>query len=308
VRETTFIAGDWGTTSLRLALCRGTKILDRITGPGVATQLAAPQANFRSLTKIWAAEYGPLPALLCGMVGARIGWVETPYLACPAEPQSLRRAAIHFTHEGATVSIVPGLSCNNPLGAPDVMRGEETQIFGAVALSPALASGRHLLVLPGTHTKWAIVENGTVQSFLSAMTGEIFALLRDHSTLSKAGGNPQTRAADGFRKGLARLKSMPAGAVVHLLFEVRSRQLLEAVPEREAIEYLSGLLIGADVAAALQWFGAAATVVVIGEPALAARYNDALTAFGAESCNIDAADASLAGLRVIFGDVLGGEN
>ena len=139
------------------------------------------------------------------------------------------------------------------------------------------------------------------------MTGEIFALLRDYSVLSKGGGNPGAASAGGFARGVARLKSMPPGAMVHLLFEVRSRQLLEAMPKDEAMELLSGLLIGADVAAALQWFGTTSAVMVIGEPALAARYREAIEAFGAVAGYLDGATCALEGLRALFGDAeLGG--
>jgi 2-dehydro-3-deoxygalactonokinase len=305
--STLFIAGDWGTTSLRLTLCRGAEVLGRANGPGVGVQTGALETIFRSLSKGWIAEHGPLPAFLCGMVGTRIGWIETPYVPCPAGSAAVRRAAVRFILDNAPVAIVPGLSCRNPLGAPDVMRGEETQIFGALAVMPAVARGRHLLVLPGTHAKWAIVEDGMVQSFLSAMTGEIFALLRVHSVLSMGDGNPAAGSTGGFAKGIARLKAMPAGAIMHLLFEVRSRQLLEAMPRDEAMDFLSGLLIGADVAAALQWFGTTTSVMVIGEPALAARYGEALEAFGVAANYLDGATCALAGLRALFVNTKRGE-
>src|SRR5262249_39761769 len=145
-------------------------------------------ATVRGLIGEWLGTYGPLPLVLCGMAGSRNGWKEAAYIPCPAGSDALRASLLRFHDGELAVSIVPGGSCTNRLGAPDVMRGEETQIAGALALRPDLAEGRHLLCLPGTHTKWAYVENGRLSDFLTAMTGELFALLRDHSMLAKAGG------------------------------------------------------------------------------------------------------------------------
>ena len=302
-----FIAGDWGTTRLRLALCDGATIIDRKTGPGIAVLTDPVDLAFLSLTEEWRAAHGPLPAFLCGMVGSRNGWREAPYASCPADPRSLRAAALSFTAGGCRISIGPGLTCTNPLGAPDVMRGEETQILGALLGHPDLARGRHLIALPGTHTKWVALENGTVTRFMTVPTGELYALLRTHSTLTKAGppptGDTVLDSLPGFRAGLSRRHEVRAQAdLLATLFEVRTRQLIDKMPPDDAIGFLSGLLIGADVDSALRGFGKPDQVHLIGEPALAQLYAMALMEENVASSVLDGNDCAFAGLRSIFAD------
>ena len=296
-----FIAGDWGTTRLRLALCDGSGLLERQTGPGIAALKSSPQSVFLDLTSAWRSVHGPLPVYLCGMVGSRNGWRETPYAPCPADPRSLRAAALHFTVEGHPISIVPGLTCTNPLGAPDVMRGEETQILGALLSHPELSAGRHLLALPGTHTKWVELENGAVRRFLTTPTGELFAILRAHSTLTKAAPDDAPATPEGFTAGLARRRH---GRLLQTLFETRTRQLIDGMPPGDAVGFLSGLLIGADVDGALARFGARERVHLIGDPALSALYAEALKDIGSASVTLDGTDCAFAGLRAIFGETL----
>jgi 2-dehydro-3-deoxygalactonokinase len=289
-----YIAGDWGTTQLRLYLCEGAKVIDRASGPGIGALTEKPEQIFRSLTTRWSAEHAGLSAHLCGMVGSRNGWIETPYVRCPADLGALRAGLVKLESGGIKVSIVPGLSCHNPLGAPDVMRGEETQIFGAVNTRE-----RRLCALPGTHTKWAVVENGVIQHFLTSPSGELFALLRDHSTLGRAGGAVTENNAAGFQRGLVRQAEMSDAELLHLLFETRSRQLVDGISKSEAMGFLSGLLIGSDVSGALRWFGAKAGVTLIGDPKLNELYAEALALHGVEATSLSGEDCALAGLRAI---------
>lgn len=299
--EGLFIAGDWGTTRLRLALCDGSGVLDRKAGSSIVTGGQSPQSAFFALTADWRRDHGPLPLYLCGMVGSRNGWRETAYAPCPADPRSLRAAALCFEEAGHPVSIVPGLTCINPLGAPDVMRGEETQILGAILQNPTLAQGRHLLAMPGTHTKWVALEDGSVRCFLTAPTGEFFALLRAHSTLTKAAPDTQPATPAGFAAGVARARDVPSGAgLLQILFETRTRQLIDKMAAEDAVGFLSGLLIGGDVDGALACFGKPARAFLIGEPALAALYAQALAGADVKSEILDGTDCAFAGLRAIF--------
>ena len=292
------IVGDWGTSRLRLWLRQGKSVIHRRDGPGIAALADSPEKTFLDLVGDWR-EARPSGALLCGMVGSRIGWVEAPYAPCPADPAAVAGKTIRFQADGLPVTLVPGLSCANPLGGPDVMRGEETQIFGALALSPALKTGRHLLVLPGTHNKWTVVEDGRVTGFVTAPVGETFALLKQHSTLAAGGGAQAEGSAEGFRLGLDRIGRHGPARLAHLMFETRSRQLLEGLSSADAMGFLSGLLVGADVAAARDWFGPMEAVTVIGAGALSDLYVQALAKLDVGAAVIDGDAAVLAGLSAI---------
>jgi len=292
------IVGDWGTSRLRLWLRQGKSVIHRRDGPGVSALTDTPEKTFLDLVGDWR-EAGPTGALLCGMVGSRIGWVEAPYATCPAGPADVADKTIRIEAGGLPVTIVPGLSCINPLGGPDVMRGEETQVFGALALDATLRTGRHLLVLPGTHNKWTVVEDARIMGFVTAPVGETFALLKQHSTLAAGGGSQADGSAEGFAKGLARIAEHGAARLPHLMFETRSRQLLEGLSPADAMGYLSGLLVGADVAAARDWFGPMDAVTVIGAGALSDLYVQALARIDVGAAVVDGDAAVLAGLSAI---------
>lgn len=304
-----YIAGDWGTSRLRLSLCLGESVLETRHGPGIGSLREPAATALRPLVAGWRDTYGPLPLVLCGMAGSRNGWRETPYLPCPADLRALGEAALRFEADGAPVAIAPGLSCTSRLGSPDVMRGEETQIAGALALQPRLGAGRHLLCLPGTHTKWACLTDGRVRDFLTALTGELFALLRDESTLMRASRpnaaappEPGTadQAKDGFDRGLEAAATLGTAGVLHALFAVRSRQLLDGHPHDWALSYLSGLLIGADVRGAIPLFGARDEAVLVGDGALNERYAQALRREGIAATCLDGEQCALAGLRTVW--------
>jgi 2-dehydro-3-deoxygalactonokinase len=306
-----YIAGDWGTSRLRLSLCFGERVLEARQGPGIGALREPAESVLRALIAGWRATHGPLPILLCGMAGSRNGWRETPYLPCPADLRALREAALRFEADGAPVAIAPGLSCRSRLGSPEVMRGEETQIAGALALHPGLRTGRHLLCLPGTHTKWASLEEGHVRDFLTALTGELFALLRDGSTLMRAARasaeddssripSAQDDAQDGFERGLDAATALGPASLLHGLFAVRSRQLIDGRSGEWALAHLSGLMIGADVRGALGLFDAPDEVVLIGDGALNERYAQALRREGVAASSLDGEHCALRGLRTLW--------
>jgi 2-dehydro-3-deoxygalactonokinase len=294
-----FVAGDWGTSHLRLFLCDADgAALDSAEGPGVA-RVQRPFAEvFESLVEPWESRHGALPAVLCGMVGSSIGWTQAPYVACPALAETIAGGCISL--RAGRVRIVPGVQCKNRLGAPDFMRGEETQILGAAALDGALRRGRHLLCLPGTHTKWVMRREGIIEEFLTAPTGEIFGALRDHSVLVPNGSsNDDVAGSPAFDQALRRFNEFPRVQVLHRLFECRSRLLSGEIAAPDAPAFLSGLLIAADVSAALDLFAdsvAEQTVHLIGAARLTQLYAAALKSRSRVARRLDGAAASLAGL------------
>jgi 2-dehydro-3-deoxygalactonokinase len=290
--EGAFIAGDWGTSNMRLFLCDAQgKVLDSTTGPGVAGSAGRCAEIYDSLTSKWT---GTAPAILCGMVGSNIGWVQAPYAACPA---TLAEIAGHSASlRGGAIRIVPGLSCRNRFDAPDFMRGEETQILGALALAPALRHGRQLLCLPGTHTKWALLTDAVVTEFLTAPTGELFNLLSNHSVLVREGGEVSGAA---FGNGLQQFARFPRAQLLDRLFECRSRTLDGELAPHEAAAFLSGLLVASDIAGALETFGEQPSVHLIGSPNLTRLYAEGLRHRQCVSSTTDGSAASLAGLDQI---------
>lgn len=295
-----FIAGDWGTSRLRLFLCaRDGAVLERREGPGIAEAGARAAEIFAGLTTDWDKA---LPALLSGMVGSTIGWREAAYRACPAAPDAIADAALRFEYGGRQIAIVPGLSCTNASGLFDVMRGEETQLLGALRLKPELARGRHLFCQPGTHAKWVLVEDGAVIRFQTALSGELFALLSQHSVLARGAGAPSTTHA-AFAEGVRAARN--EAGLLHLLFSTRSRQLSGEIAKAEAASYLSGLIVGAEIEAAIRLFAPQGDVGLICTPALAAAYQAALQTHGLGTRVLDGDDTVLAGLTFLHSQLFG---
>jgi 2-dehydro-3-deoxygalactonokinase len=203
------------------------------------------------------------------MVGARQGWIEAPYAACPAGVAELAGATVRADSLTLRdVRIVPGVSALDARGAPDVMRGEETQILGALAASDA---SRGLFVLPGTHSKWARVEDGRIVGFETFMTGEVFAVLKQHSVLGRMMAPPLDNSEPtGFTLGLSAAVALERpGDLLHALFMTRTFALFDRVAPDQLAEYLSGLLIGSEILAGAR---GASEATVIASPALTARY------------------------------------
>lgn len=301
-----FIAGDWGTSHLRLCLCDPFgNVLDRKIGPGIAAIRGDVSEAFFSLVEPWDKETRPLPVVLCGMVGSSIGWREAPYLPCPIKADMIGRTALLFEVNGREIALAPGLSCTNVLGAPDVMRGEETQILGALQHNPDLREGSHLLCMPGTHTKWVWLKDGAIERFLTAVTGELFEVLLNHSVLVKQATATEITDTDSFRAGLEQTIRFPDAKLVHLLFQIRSRQLTGQIKHEDASAYLSGVIIGSDVSGAVKLFQAELTeatrVILVGTSSLSALYAQALGARGISTTKIDGMTSSFAGLTTLYG-------
>jgi 2-dehydro-3-deoxygalactonokinase len=317
------ILADWGTSCLRASLCRqnskGFQLVSTVQGPGVKNT-RAPEETFFSLVGPWLEEHGKLPSLLCGTIGSNIGWVNTPYVECPAVPGKIGDSLTRFEARGCKIAIVPGLTCRNPLGMPDILRGEETQILGWLLQLPPDESSARLVCLPGTHTKWALVKNGRVEIFLTGMQGELFDILQRHSMLlpKTADATPENQAAAArdpghnglFDEGLRLVLNSTQATLIHTLFAVRSRAVRENLSASQAREFLSGQTIGADVKGAIGTFRTLvdieAGVTLIGTPELNERYATALNANGVAGFAVDGAAASLAGLYALYHQAVSG--
>jgi 2-dehydro-3-deoxygalactonokinase len=270
------IALDWGSTRLRAFLLGegGGVLATRQSDDGAATLKGADAyaGALAALVGDWREQYPTLRLLACGMVGSQYGWREAPYVRCPADAAALAGQVLAIDD---ALSIVPGLV--DDAGRPDVMRGEETQIVGALALQADLAEDA-VLVLPGTHSKWARVRAGRVTGFATHMTGELFALLRQHSVLNRLmpadGSSPASPEA--FLKGVDAARE--PGGLGHQLFAVRTLGLFKQLASEQLPDYLSGLLIGHEIAAELAQ--STQRVALIGDPALCARYAQALQHLG----------------------------
>jgi 2-dehydro-3-deoxygalactonokinase len=268
---------DWGTSSARAYRQDAAgRVLEARSAPLGVQQVR--DGDFRAaLTTLlgdWAAESAP--HIACGMVGSRQGWVEAPYRACPAALDTLATALTYVPDR--SLAIVPGVTCIDGAGVPDVMRGEETQILGAMARAGGADAARRLIVLPGTHSKWATVTAGRIEAFATFLTGEVFAVLKEHSLLGRMMPHRGAeRAADerAFDRGLHRGLAADAG-LLHDLFGTRTLALMGDLAPEATGDYLSGLLIGDEVRAGRAWAAQQgvddASAMLVGEPALCTRY------------------------------------
>ena len=290
---TALVAIDWGTSAARAyRMDSAGRVLER-RGVPLGVKHVRDGRFEPALAKLlgdWMAQ--PVPRIACGMIGSRQGWVEAPYVDCPASLTALADRLVRAPLDALT--IVPGAITRDAAGIPDVMRGEETQLLGTVGPDePAV-----LAVLPGTHSKWARVEHGRVVDFTTFMTGELYAVLIDHSMLGRlAGHEPGTLSRDAFARGVAR--GLGEGELAHDVFGARTLALTGALEPDDVADWLSGLLIGREVRAARAWAVRAgvdaSTVRIIGSDALTERYDLALADAGvlAERGEPDAAAAGL---------------
>jgi 2-dehydro-3-deoxygalactonokinase len=291
VRKPAFVAVDWGTSSFRAWLMAADgHVLAETRGPEgmlhCATTGFAPVLTDH-LAKLDAAQ--DLPIVICGMAGAKQGWVEAPYLRTPTRLGALHDGAQRVDTPG-DVRILPGIAQVDP-AAPDVMRGEETQLLGVT--EPNFTG---LVCIPGTHSKWIRIENGNVVSFTTYMTGELFSVIAQHSILKHAIEHEAASPAanDAFRDGLQRAIAKPAGLTASL-FSLRAAQLLGFQQRADGATRLSGLLIGTEIADASARYGTQ-SVRLIGAGALGQLYATALAQAGFDISIVDAERASQQGL------------
>jgi 2-dehydro-3-deoxygalactonokinase len=283
-----FIAVDWGTTNRRAYRVdsAGHCAAEFEDAKGV---LSVAQGQFPAAAAEIRGRLGDLPLLMAGMVGSNRGWVEAPYVPCPA---GLDELAGKLAWAGEREAIVPGLSYVGDDRA-DVMRGEEVQLLGAIASGEVEPNG--LICHPGTHNKWCDLRRGKVHSFQTVMTGELFSLLKEHSILGDLlGGDVEPN--DVFRAGAH--KGLYDEALPADLFGIRAGVLLGQRKREEAAPYASGLLIGTDVRIGLAT-PVATEITVMGRPELTRLYAAAIEVAGRTAIEVDGEKSFLAGISEI---------
>ncbi len=299
-----FIVIDWGTSNFRAQLLddSGT-VCDSFSsenGVGKLTREAMREEVLR-LRDHWADSNASTNILACGMVGSSLGLVEAPYLSCGVGTADIAAAITTTTVDDIQLHIVPGVRCHNTATGWDVMRGEELQAVGWAALQADDSKTSGLCVMPGTHSKWALLKKGRIEHFSTAMTGEIFALLsqqgllRHHITSDVSYGT-------SFQRGLT-LGAEQTGLARHL-FSVRANSLHQELSTADASSFVSGLLIGAEIVDALalnDWTRASGPVHIIGANKLIDLYSKALAYFKVDSTTTDSHRATTAGFLAVYG-------
>ena len=292
--STEWIAVDWGTSNVR------------VWGIDPSGEIAFTETSDQGMGKLSRAQYpGVLAGLVkergtdivvCGMAGARQGWLEAPYLETPASLVHLANGAVRpdAGDTGLAARILPGV-CQRLPGGEDVMRGEETQLLGLLTLRPGFEG---TVIMPGTHSKWVRIAGGRIDHFRTAMTGELYDVLGTHSVLRHSLGGDRTgpETEDGVAEGLATGLEHP-GELVSLLFRTRSAALLSARGADWCSGYLSGLLVGSEIGGLRDWLDGSGTVPLLGSERLCRLYAAALDRIGIAAETIDATTATLAGLK-----------
>jgi 2-dehydro-3-deoxygalactonokinase len=284
-----FVAVDWGTTNRRAYLLDGAgAVVGEMEDELGITSV--PAGGFELAVAAIKERFGDKPMLLAGMIGSNRGWREAPYVPCPAGLGDVVERLLWVEHD--RVAIVPGLSIVSGNRA-DVMRGEEVQVFGLSRLDGF--GGDATVCHPGTHTKWVQVQAGRIADFQTAMTGELFSLLRDHSIL----GPMLQGHVDPGEPFLAGVEAGYSGqALTAELFAIRARVLLSRMKQCDAPSYTSGLLIGCDLRAGGS-LSDQKEIIVLGRPSLTRLYAAALSRCGYRPREVDGAEAFVAGMQLI---------
>lgn len=285
------IAIDWGSSNFRVfRLDEDGRILDRRSSPLGILHIGSADftGTLRSQVASWLQE-GEKRILLCGMIGSRQGWVETPYLPCPVGLTDLAMAVVKVPFTDAEVLLVPGVSGENSDGVPEVMRGEETEAMGVMDR----CNGEGLVCFPGTHSKWIHLHDRKITSFITYMTGEIYEALRTSTILkhTMTASAPFNEAA--FLQGIERSRS--SGGLLHHLFGVRTLTLMNQLDAETSSSYLSGLLIGHEVRSAMPH---PSLVRLVGAAGLCSCYELAIKACGG-AATVENEDAAARGLAAI---------
>ena len=303
--QASFIAVDWGTTNLRAFLMNqdGHIQAQRDSDRGM---LKLGSTEFEHVLADFLGDWltSDLPIYMAGMVGSRGGWQEVPYQQCPMKLDDLADKLQWLTTSLPNpIAIVPGLQGIGIAGLVDVMRGEETQLLGALDWleEQGRADDAPIFCLPGTHCKWAQITHGEVSQFSTSITGELYARLNDESSLVKGLPKPEQINAVAFNQGV--LASQQAGGILHHVFSARSRFVCGDLAAEEVRDYLSGVVIGHDVNDTLEALKEASSnhsinsVIIIGSQALAERYGLALSAHHLSTEFLPANEASIRGLK-----------
>ncbi|WJF89427.1 2-dehydro-3-deoxygalactonokinase [Paraburkholderia bonniea] len=288
------IALDWGTSSLRAYLLSAqATVLEQRHRPWGLMQLpnggtaAAFAQAFDEICGTWLDAAPTLPVIAAGMIGSAQGWRETPYLALPVDLTRVGEQLTRIeTQRGNVIHVVPGLIEHSSL--PNVIRGEETQVIGALHMHPPSSQTNVLVGLPGTHSKWVRVNGTRIEHFDTFMTGEVYAALRDHTILSRTIQSSIPADDEAFERGLrVTLSSEASIGVLSTIFSCRTLGLTGALRPGAQADYLSGLLIGHELAGLHASSGLPARtgpdtphIVLVGDAALCQRYTRALSFYG----------------------------
>lgn len=284
---------DWGTTSFRLWVVDESGVV-LAESRGREGMLHAAEAGFDLVLERHLQQLNVpagLPVVICGMAGARQGWIEAAYLATPTRLDDIAANATIVTRRNADTRILPGLSHGDP-AMPSVMRGEETQLMGL-----ALEQGAALVCMPGTHCKWVEISDGTVTGFSTFMTGELFDVLASHSILKHAidHGAGKMQPDTGFLSAVKTGFDNPDTAWAQI-FALRAAQLLGLSQQEDGAGFLSGLLIGAEIGAALKLHPASERLILVASGQLAELYTAGLRHVGLQAELHDAEAATRKGL------------
>jgi 2-dehydro-3-deoxygalactonokinase len=294
--EAAYVAVDWGTSSFRLWLVdrAGNVLGERRSREGMT---AAGKLGFATVLQSHLEAVGAapsLPVIVCGMAGARQGWVEAGYVDTPARLASILKYAVPVPGQDRDIRILPGIAQRDPK-APDVMRGEETQLLGALGVG---AADDAVVCMPGTHSKWVMVSEGAVERFATFMTGELFDVVSRETILSHAvAGADQAEDVDAFRSAVMAAFEWPAFAA-NLLFQVRSGQLLYGGNPAAAREKISGTLIGLELAAGLAGEVPSTGITLVASGRLQMLYQMAFDTVSVPVRSIGAEDAVRRGLSM----------
>lgn len=289
-----WVAVDWGTSNVRAwgIAADGSHTFSSQSDRGMGK---ISRADYPTVLAELIGDHAPrgTDVLICGMAGARQGWIEAPYVETPADLAAHASAAVRPEGTSFVARILPGV-CQREPGHEDVMRGEETQLLGLLALHPGFEG---TAILPGTHSKWVEIRNGRITRFSTAMTGELYEVLSQHSVLRhsfSAGNIEGPEIEDGIAEGMRSGLESPALAT-SLVFRTRAAALLSGKGADWCSGYLSGLLVGVEVGGHRDWLGAGA-VPLIGSARFGRLYGAALKMIGVAGTPIEAADATIAGL------------
>lgn len=287
-----WIAVDWGTTQLRAwGLSDHNEILVKDSSPQGMGSIKPHQFESVLLDLIgeWLTPERQTTVIACGMVGARQGWLEAPYMTVPCKATG-DLVKVPTTDIRLDVYICPGVMQTSPA---DVMRGEETQIAGILAQMPNF---KGIVCLPGTHTKWAYIADGIIQNFTTFMTGELFSILGQQSVLSHSVKTSEFSMIE-FHRAITDISAAPS-LLAAKLFAIRSNDVLFQQPAAQSRAALSGLLIGAELQAVTSYYlGARDNIVILGSDSLAKLYRDGLSTLGRESTLVSGETFTLLGLQ-----------
>lgn len=278
--EATAIVVDWGTTSLRATLvdARGNELENIETSQGISSLNKGDHEEALMTTlSPWLSSHGALPIAALGMITSRNGWIEIPYVRCPAGPAELAAGSVRRSlRNGSDLVFLPGLTDPLRKPFPDVMRGEEIQVAGHGLADDGT------IIIPGTHSKWAQVKDGRIEGFQTFVTGEIFALLLNNSFIARGATQPPVDDPEAYRWGLEEAKN--SGAMLSLLFSARTGGLAGKLSANQLRSYVHGMVIGQEFRQARDagWYSEGGKATIVGNDGLNDLYVVAANVFDLE--------------------------